>query len=153
RPSIERFRSQAAGAPFGWRSRIRRRRTPQRRTARRPFLNISEINISNFKKGCHKQPFCLAKDLRLNQFEQFDLPPGLMQSLATMKFVTPTPIQAKAIPVGLTGRDVLGLAQTGTGKTGAFGIPVIVNLLKNPGKCALVLAPTRELAMQIDQVL
>ena len=85
-------------------------------------------------------------------FEQFQLPENLNKALVAMKFIHPTPIQEKAIPLGLSGRDVMGRAQTGTGKTAAFGIPLIVKLIKNPGQTALVLAPTRELAAQIHGV-
>lgn len=72
-----------------------------------------------------------------------------MQSLARMQFHKPTPIQAKAIPFALEGRDILGSAQTGTGKTGAFGIPLIAKLMENSEVSALVLTPTRELATQV----
>lgn len=86
-------------------------------------------------------------------FAELSLPAPLLQSLAAMSFATPTPIQAKAIPAGLEGRDVIGTAQTGTGKTAAFSVPMLTALYKNPGQCALVLAPTRELAAQIHKVL
>ena len=76
-----------------------------------------------------------------------------MKALVAMKFDAPTPIQAKAIPVALEGGDVIGCAQTGTGKTAAFGVPIIARLLKAPDKTALILAPTRELAEQIEGVL
>ncbi|MCO5295934.1 MAG: DEAD/DEAH box helicase [Fimbriimonadaceae bacterium] len=66
-------------------------------------------------------------------------------------FVTPTPIQQEAIPLALEGRDLVGIAQTGTGKTLAFGLPIAANL--RSGEVALVLAPTRELALQIQEVL
>lgn len=66
-----------------------------------------------------------------------------------MQFTQPTPIQAKAIPFALEGRDILGSAQTGTGKTGAFGIPLISKLMECPESSALVLTPTRELAAQV----
>jgi ATP-dependent RNA helicase DeaD len=82
-------------------------------------------------------------------FTGFGLPPKLLQSLARMQFKTPTPIQAKAIPLALQGRDILGSAQTGTGKTGAFGIPLMAKLMENPQAAALIMAPTRELATQI----
>lgn len=70
-----------------------------------------------------------------------------------MKFVTPTPIQARAIPAALAGKDVIGTAATGTGKTGAFGVPMMANLFDRPKMTGLVLAPTRELAAQIHEVL
>ncbi|NDF12164.1 MAG: DEAD/DEAH box helicase [Proteobacteria bacterium] len=66
-----------------------------------------------------------------------------------MNFSTPTPIQAQAIPLALEGKDVLGSAQTGTGKTGAFGIPLVAKLLASPRGSAMVLTPTRELAVQV----
>ncbi len=82
-------------------------------------------------------------------FESFGLPPKLLQSLQRMKFTSPTPVQMQTIPLGLQGRDVLGSAQTGTGKTGAFGIPVISHLMLQPEAAALILTPTRELAGQV----
>ncbi|MEC4673116.1 MAG: DEAD/DEAH box helicase [Nitrospirota bacterium] len=86
-------------------------------------------------------------------FESLGLSPALLQGLANAKFSEPTPIQAKAIPAALEGRDVLGCAQTGTGKTAAFAIPIIERLADGPkGRPrALILAPTRELAFQIQE--
>jgi ATP-dependent RNA helicase DeaD len=84
-------------------------------------------------------------------FEHFGLPPNILKSLAALKFETPTPIQEKAIPLGLLERDIMGMAQTGTGKTGAFGIPLVTKVLADPRKNVLVLAPTRELAVQIHE--
>jgi len=82
-----------------------------------------------------------------------DLPVKLQGALEAMNFQVPTPIQVKAIPVALSGKDLIGCAQTGTGKTVAFCIPLISNLLKSPGQSALILVPTRELAFQIVDVL
>lgn len=70
-----------------------------------------------------------------------------------MKFDRPTPIQAKAIPQALTGQDIVATAQTGTGKTAAFGIPILEKLLADEEAKALILAPTRELAVQITHFL
>lgn len=70
-----------------------------------------------------------------------------------MNFLQPTPVQAEAIPPALAGKDILATAQTGTGKTGAFGIPLLTYLNANGKKDALILAPTRELAAQIHEVL
>jgi ATP-dependent RNA helicase RhlE len=75
--------------------------------------------------------------------------PKILEVLDRNKFVTPTPIQHKAIPIGLEGSDIIGVAQTGTGKTLAFAIPIIQRLAQKKGR-ALVLVPTRELAIQID---
>lgn len=82
-------------------------------------------------------------------FESFGLPAKLLQALARMQFTTPTPVQAQAIPLALAGRDILGSAQTGTGKTAAFGIPLIVKLMEDPEAGALIITPTRELAAQV----
>lgn len=87
-----------------------------------------------------------------DSFNSFNLPSALMLSLERMHYATPTPIQAQAIPAALAGRDVLGSAQTGTGKTGAFAIPMIASLINNPAQCALVMTPTRELASQVLSV-
>jgi superfamily II DNA/RNA helicase len=85
-------------------------------------------------------------------FNQFALNPALQTSLVNMKFETPTPIQAMAIPFALEGRDILGSAQTGTGKTAAFCVPMINFMLENPAAHALVMLPTRELAAQVHDV-
>lgn len=73
----------------------------------------------------------------------------VLSSLNQMKFTEPTPIQAQAIPLVLDGKDVLGSAQTGTGKTGAFAIPMVSKLMNNEIQGALILTPTRELAAQV----
>lgn len=86
-------------------------------------------------------------------FEQLSLDPRLLAGVKAAGFTTPTPIQQQAIPVALRGRDVLGLAQTGTGKTAAFVLPILQRLTQGPLRRvrALILAPTRELAEQIHQ--
>jgi len=86
-------------------------------------------------------------------FNGFGLPAKLLQALARMDYTTPTPIQAQTIPLALEGRDLLGSAQTGTGKTAAFGIPMIVHLMNNPVATALIMTPTRELASQVRTAL
>jgi len=91
----------------------------------------------------------------LFDFDMLGLAPNLQAALKRANFTQPTPIQAKAIPLAMDGHDILGLAQTGTGKTLAFGLPLIDALMKMQGKRdpktakALVLAPTRELVNQI----
>ena len=89
----------------------------------------------------------------MKNFDGFGLSPALGKSLAHMKYTTPTPIQAKAIPIALEGHDIMGSAQTGTGKTAAFAIPLIERLLTNPHGSALVLTPTRELGKQIMDIM
>jgi ATP-dependent RNA helicase RhlE len=87
-------------------------------------------------------------------FEQFSLDPRIGAGVKAAGYTTPTPIQHQAIPVVLEGRDVLGLAQTGTGKTAAFLLPILQRLTKGPLRRVrvLILAPTRELAEQIHQM-
>jgi ATP-dependent RNA helicase RhlE len=94
-----------------------------RKDKKRPMENFSELQISNYTK----------------------------ERLSSARFSTPTPVQAAAIPQALAGKDVLATAQTGTGKTLAFLIPIMEQMLQNvtPGIMALVLVPTRELAMQV----
>jgi ATP-dependent RNA helicase RhlE len=86
-------------------------------------------------------------------FADFELDPRLESAISESGFDTPTPVQASTIPIALTGRDLIGTAQTGTGKTAAFVLPILQHLLDNPVKkpCtrAIVLTPTRELAEQV----
>jgi ATP-dependent RNA helicase RhlE len=91
---------------------------------------------------------------KLKLFSEIPLSPLVQKRLAAVNFVTPTPVQALAIPPALEGRDVLATAQTGTGKTLSFMLPIIERLQKVQGKqiTALVLLPTRELAMQVEKV-
>jgi ATP-dependent RNA helicase RhlE len=86
-------------------------------------------------------------------FNQFNLDPRINAGIKNAGYSTPTPIQEQAIPVVTAGRDVLGLAQTGTGKTAAFMLPILQRLIKGPRRQvrALIVAPTRELAEQIYQ--
>ena len=87
-------------------------------------------------------------------FEDFSLHPKVLAGVSSVGFTKPTPIQQQAIPFALKGRDVLGLAQTGTGKTAAFALPILHHLATTPpkkGVRCLVIAPTRELAEQILQ--
>jgi ATP-dependent RNA helicase RhlE len=86
-----------------------------------------------------------------HRFVDFAMHPLLQENIARRDFVVPSPIQDEAIPHGLAGRDVIGIANTGTGKTLAFAVPVLHRLLTQPDAKALIVAPTRELAQQIEQ--
>lgn len=88
-------------------------------------------------------------------FQQFSFHPKVMAGITAMGYTTPTPIQAQAIPKIMTGHDIMGLAQTGTGKTAAFALPILHRLMQGPRKQvrALVIAPTRELAEQINDAI
>ena len=90
-------------------------------------------------------------------FAGLGLPETILRALTARKFTTPTPIQADSLPPLMAGRDLLGIAQTGSGKTAAFVLPILTHLLAEPRRAsqhqtrALILAPTRELALQIDE--
>ena len=84
-------------------------------------------------------------------FSKLGLAPAIVDGVKAMGYVEPTPIQLRAIPLVLEGRDVIGSAQTGTGKTAAFGLPILAKLSQHaPGPRALILEPTRELAAQVE---
>src|ERR1041384_4838646 len=95
------------------------------------------------------------KEPDLNSFNEFGLAEPILRSLTEEGYVTPTPIQAQTIPLLLAKRDVIGIAQTGTGKTAAFALPILNHLAANrlrpqPKTCrVLVLSPPRELSGQI----
>jgi ATP-dependent RNA helicase RhlE len=93
-------------------------------------------------------------------FEELNLAPAILKAVQEQGYTTPTPIQAQAIPVVLGGHDLLGGAQTGTGKTAAFTLPLLQRLTESApaqtkfggkGIRALVLTPTRELAAQVEE--
>ncbi|MDD4556104.1 MAG: DEAD/DEAH box helicase [Alphaproteobacteria bacterium] len=85
----------------------------------------------------------------MTNFSKLGIPAIMLDTLKQINFIDPTPIQEQAIPVALEGHDILGSAQTGTGKTASFAIPMIAHLLANKKSSALVLLPTRELAAQV----
>jgi ATP-dependent RNA helicase RhlE len=92
----------------------------------------------------------------ITTFAELDLAPALLAVLTKLGFVTPTPIQNKSIPVVRSGKDVIGIAQTGTGKTLAFGLPMLDRFVRNGNRSrgrGLVILPTRELALQVDETL
>ena len=84
------------------------------------------------------------------QFNEFLLPEAIQHKLEALKFKTPTAIQQRAIPIALSGKDILVSAQTGTGKTAAFSIPLLTKVMNNAEVRGLIVTPTRELAMQVD---
>jgi len=96
-----------------------------------------------------KQPEMAIKEAI--SFRSLNISEKMLSILEKSGFTVPTPIQAKVIPVGLQGKDIIGIAQTGTGKTLGFGIPMVERLLLNKNGRGLVLLPTRELALQVDE--
>jgi len=86
----------------------------------------------------------------VHRFDDFEVHELIKQNLKTRGFTTPTPIQDQAIPHGLSGKDIVGIANTGTGKTIGFALPLLHRLITEPESRALIMAPTRELAQQIE---
>jgi ATP-dependent RNA helicase RhlE len=98
--------------------------------------------------------FIISRKISLN-FDSFNLHKHILSNVQALGYTTPTPIQQQSIPVILSGKDVMGLAQTGTGKTAAFALPIIQRLMEGPRSVvrALIVAPTRELAQQIHEAI
>ncbi len=84
-------------------------------------------------------------------FAEFAIDPRIKENIKKKGYIEPTPIQDRIIPRALEGKDVVGIAETGTGKTAAFLIPLINNVLRNPKSNVIIVAPTRELALQIEE--
>src|SRR5260370_41937579 len=83
-------------------------------------------------------------------FQEMGLMDAVVHGVQSLGFVEPTPVQERCIPLILQGRDVIGSAQTGTGKTAAFALPILSRLKERRGPRCLVLEPTRELALQVE---
>ena len=120
---------------------------------RRPHPSpLSPIPLPSPKPQTHRK-----KHNHHHHHDKQNLHANILADIASHNYETPTPIQAQGIPVALSGRDVLGCAETGSGKTASFAIPLVQHCLAQPplrpgdGPLALVLAPTRELAQQIDK--
>ncbi|MFA6973427.1 MAG: DEAD/DEAH box helicase [Parcubacteria group bacterium] len=127
------------GRPGGQRSGGKRR--PGERIDLNRFINKAVITeeVEHFKPE--------------HQFQDFKIQPNLKQAIITKGYVDPTPIQDRTIAHILQGVDLVGIANTGTGKTAAFLIPLLNKVLLNPREKVLIIVPTRELAIQIDQEL
>lgn len=110
----------------------------------------SKIDVSMFIKKA--EPIIKIEEAQVkHNFPDFDFSPVLMDNIRNKGYIKPTAIQDEIIPHILDGRDVLGIANTGTGKTAAFALPLINQILLDPNKRIIILAPTRELAQQIKQ--
>jgi len=110
-----------------------------------PALFISKIDIENVE---NKQP---EEFVPVNSFSQFKIDARLKTAILNKGYDSPTPIQDQVIPLILDGNDVVGIANTGTGKTAAFLIPLINKILLNRNEKILIITPTRELAIQVEQ--
>ena len=116
-----------------------------------PTTGSSTGGSTGAPKSASKVESNAGNKVAANGFDKFEFHPSIERGIRAMGFTNPRPIQAETIEASLDGQDVLGLAQTGTGKTAAFALPILDLLLDEPGRGprALVLAPTRELANQI----
>ena len=117
---------------------------------KKSFRAQSEIEISRYVK---KAVEVIGKEefVPKNNFPGLNINPQLKNNILKRGYINPTPIQDQAIPVILEGKDILGIANTGTGKTAAFLIPLIEKVQKNKLEKVLIMAPTRELALQINE--
>jgi len=114
------------------------------------FRNKKKIDISLYIKKAEEFK-SIEESETTNQFDDFNLRPELLANVRAKGYVRPTQIQDQTIPHVVNRRDVLGLADTGTGKTAAFVLPLINKILNNPDERMIILAPTRELAQQIKE--
>ncbi|CAG5087483.1 DEAD/DEAH box helicase [Parvicella tangerina] len=127
-----------------------RRRPSGRRPQNRNFRNKKALDPSNFIKQA--QPVEEIEFIAPLSFSEMDIHESLKETIAKKGYVNPTEIQSKTYEDLVEGRDVVGIANTGTGKTGAFLIPIIQQLLTNNKKFqTLIVLPTRELALQVEQ--
>jgi len=117
---------------------------------RRPRFAGENINTQLFIKKA-EDFVTIEETITTNSFVDFGLKPELLANVMAKGYIKPTPIQDQAIPHIMKKCDVLGIANTGTGKTAAFALPIINKILNNPDERVIILAPTRELATQIKQ--
>src|SRR5512137_1516317 len=87
----------------------------------------------------------------MSSFESLQIDPRIMRAIEKMEWTEPTPVQEATIPLMMEGKDVMSQAQTGTGKTAAFGIPILQKIERGKIPSALVLVPTRELGLQVSE--
>jgi superfamily II DNA/RNA helicase len=118
-------------------------------TKRKPQGRGQYINPSRFVRAA-KPAAEVVEYQTTHQFADFDMHPNLLANLTAKGYVTPSPIQDQTIPMGLAGKDVIGIANTGTGKTAAFAVPALNTLINDKQAHVLIVAPTRELAEQIQ---
>jgi len=117
--------------------------------SRRPRRDEEKIDINRFiQQSSNRKP--VEAPIISHKFSDFNLSPIIQKNLAHQGFVTPTPIQDQSIDYIMSGRDLVGLANTGTGKTAAFLLPLINKTFLNKNERVLIIAPTRELAIQIE---
>lgn len=152
RPSFNGSRSSGAsgGARFGGNRFSGGRDNPRRSFFQTKKRNVKTFNPSQLMNRGVAAPTEVVEFVPNHSFVDFDLVPQLQQNVQTRGYVHPTPIQDQAMPELLAGRDVIGLADTGTGKTAAFLLPLINKVFQDRTQKVLIVVPTRELAVQID---
>jgi superfamily II DNA/RNA helicase len=144
------YNSRVAGRRFGAKTAYSSRQSGGRsRQNRKKGLQKDYIHPSRFVKEA--APSIEAEYTPAHAFSDFKMHPTLAINIDNKGIRVPTPIQDRAIPLGLEGRDIIGIANTGTGKTIAFAVPVLQRLATSRDSSALVVAPTRELAQQIEE--
>ena len=112
-------------------------------------FNKQYINPSRFIQAA--KPTDTVEYASTHTFMDFEYDDLLKRNIVAKGYVTPSPIQDQTIPFGLAGKDVVGIANTGTGKTAAFALPMLHRLMREPNSKAIIIAPTRELAQQIEE--
>ena len=123
-------------------------------SAGRPAKRFGGTSIHPSRFVCKADPIILsAPYIPIHKFSQFKISDAIKENIAKKGYITPTPIQDIAIPFVLAGRDVVGVANTGTGKTAAFLVPLLDKIQNNPREKVLIIVPTRELATQINEEL
>lgn len=142
------YNSRVASRRFGAHNAYNSRRSGGR-NRQKGGLKKDYIHPSRFVKVA--APVTQEEYRPTHMFSDFVVHPLISENIARKGFVAPSPIQDQAIPHGLSGKDVIGIANTGTGKTVAFAVPVLHRLLSDPASSALIIAPTRELAQQIEE--
>jgi len=126
---------------------------PSRFGAKKGKPKSAKLDITSFINKSTSSPVEEKVFVPEHSFADFELNSLLLRSIENKGYTQPTPIQDKIIPLVLQGKDVVGLANTGTGKTAAFLVPLIKKVLENPREQILIATPTRELALQIEQEL
>lgn len=143
------YNSRVASRRFGASSAYSSSRSGGRRPQQKRGPKKDYIHPSRFVKAA--KPVEEATYTATHSFGDFAMHPLVATNIGLKGFTIPSPIQDKAIPLGLQGKDIIGIANTGTGKTVAFAVPVLHRLLENRSSSVLIIAPTRELAQQIEQ--
>jgi len=131
------------------RSRPRNNSNPHQPKSRMPHSTMSVNQLIN--KVNDESFIRPIEHVLRHQFSDFKIEPRLKANITKKGYISPTPIQDQTLAPGLEGKDVIGIANTGTGKTAAFLIPIINKMLLNHSEQAIILAPTRELAVQIEE--